>query len=246
MPGPSKPFLRLAGLLAGALLTTGAVAGCDLQEDSDLERGRDLFVQECGVCHTLAEARTAAEIGPSLDASFAEARANGMDQDTIEGVVQAQIENPRDADPANTQLYMPADLVTGRDAEAVAAYVGSVAGVPGIEPPELGDGEQIFTDTCGGCHKLDAANTAGGVGPDLDEVLPGQDEEMIESSIRDPNAEISPGFDDPSIMPVYDENTIPEENLQDLVRYLMDSVGGGGKGGAGGGKGTGKAPAGGS
>jgi len=216
-------------------------AGCDLQEDADLERGRDLFVQQCGVCHALTEARTAAVIGPSLDSSFAEARSNGMDQDTVEGVVQAQIENPRQVsedDPDYDNIYMPADLVTGRDAEDVAAYVASVAGVPGIEPPELGDGEQIFTDICGGCHQLEAANTAGGVGPSLDEVLPDQMEEMIATSIRDPQDEISPGFDDPSIMPVYDENTIPPEDLEELVTYLVEEVGGaaaaGGSSGAGG------------
>lgn len=225
---------RTAGLAVLALLAAGGVAGCDLQEDSDLDRGRDLFVQECGVCHALTEARTAADIGPSLDSSFAEARANGMDQDTIEGVVQKQIEAPRDADPSNTAVYMPADLVEGRDAEAVAAYVASVAGVPGIEPPELGSGMEIFVDTCGGCHQLDAANTAGGVGPSLDEVLPGQNAAMIEESIRAPNEEISAGFDDPSIMPVYDANALPDQALDDLVQYLLDSVGGGGGSGGGG------------
>jgi mono/diheme cytochrome c family protein len=107
-------------------------------------------------------------------------------------------------------------------------------------PPELGDGMEIFVDTCGGCHQLDAANTAGGVGPDLDEVLPGQSAAMIANSIRAPQDEISPGFGDPSIMPVYDANTIPDQNLDELVQYLLDSVGGnsssasGGDGGDGG------------
>ena len=64
-----------------------------------------------------------------------------MDQDTIEGVVQSQIENPRtisEDNPNYDWTFMPADLVTGKDAEDVAAYVASVAGVPGIEPPALG------------------------------------------------------------------------------------------------------------
>ena len=60
-----------------------------------------------------------------------------MDQDTIEGVVQSQIENPRPASPEDVEVYMPANLVEGEDAEDVAAYVASVAGVPGIEPPEF-------------------------------------------------------------------------------------------------------------
>ena len=82
---------RAAGkpLAAGvALLGALAVAGCDLQEDADLERGRDLFIAKCGTCHVLAEASTTADIGPNLDDAFAAARETGMDQDTIEGVVQ--------------------------------------------------------------------------------------------------------------------------------------------------------------
>ena len=212
------------------LLAGGVVSGCDLQEDADLERGRTLFVENCGTCHALTEARQTATIGPDLDASFAAARATGMDQDTIEGVVQSQIENPRtisEDNPYYDQTFMPADLVGGRDAEDVAAYVASVAGVPGIEPPDLGSGEEIFAGQCAQCHQLEAANSAGGIGPSLDEVLPGQKPETIQESIQDPQAEISPGFDEPSQMPVFDENLLPEADLQRLIDYLLESVGGG-------------------
>ena len=212
-------------LAAGALAT-----GCDTQEEADLERGRDLFTEKCGTCHALTEARTAADIGPDLDASFAEARANGMDDHTIEGVIEAQIDNPRgfeESNPIYDQVFMPADLVSGSDATDVAAYVASVAGVEGIEPPPLGDGSEIFISSCGGCHALEDAGTPGGVGPALDEVLPGQDAEAISQSIRDPQAEISEGFDDPSQMPQFDANQIPDENLQELIDYLIEATGGG-------------------
>lgn len=217
-----------------ALLAGGLAAGCDTQEEADLERGRDLFVNGCGTCHALTEARAGAVIGPDLDSSFAQARANGMDQDTIEGVVEAQIDNPRDVeetDPDYEQLYMPADIFTGSDAQDVAAYVASVAGVEGIEAPPLGDAENIFTQQCGGCHQLEAAGTAGAVGPNLDEVLPGQDAAMVEESIRNPEAELSSGFDS-GIMPVFDENAIPPEDLQGLVDYLIESTGGAAAGAA--------------
>jgi mono/diheme cytochrome c family protein len=223
--------------LAGAF-----AAGCDTQEEADLDRGRDLFVNGCGTCHALAEARAGATIGPDLDSAFAQARADGMDQDTIEGVVEKQISNPRPVDEGDAdydQVYMPQDIFTGSDASDVAAYVASVAGVEGIEPPPLGDGQDIFTASCGGCHALEAAGTAGGVGPDLDEVLPGQDAALIEESIRDPEAQISAGFE-AGIMPVFDENAIPPENLQDLVDYLIDSTGGATADSASGGSGGGK------
>ena len=113
---------RVILLSIAALLTGGLLAGCDLQEDADLERGRQLFQTNCGTCHTLAEAGTAATIGPDLDASFAAARETGMDQDTFEGVVTSQIENPREIHPDNPrydQVYMPANIVTGREARAI-------------------------------------------------------------------------------------------------------------------------------
>jgi len=225
-------------LIAGALAT-----GCDTQEEADLERGRNLFTENCGNCHALTEARTAAVIGPDLDSSFAEARANGMDEDTIEGVVESQIANPRqfeESNPNYDQVFMPAEIVSGSDATDVAAYVASVAGVEGIEPPALPEEPgELFTQSCGGCHALDEAGTPGGVGPDLDEVLPGQDAEMISESIRDPQAEISEGFPDPSQMPEFNENQIPEENLTDLIDYLITATGGD-TGSTGGGAGGGK------
>ena len=230
MQSPLKAARRKTGVLIAATVAFGLLAaGCDLQEDADLERGRTLFQTNCGTCHALAEAGTSAQVGPDLDASFAAARESGMDQDTIEGVVERQIANPRiprEGDPNYDQVFMPADIVTGHDAVDVSAYVASVAGVPGIEPPPLGDPAQVFTEKCGSCHALEAAGTSGTTGPNLDEVLPGQSAQQVAQSIRDPEQRISPGFEG-GIMPPFDENEIPEQNLQELVQYLLSSVGGG-------------------
>jgi mono/diheme cytochrome c family protein len=207
----------------------GAASGCDLQEDADLERGRALFQTNCGTCHALSEAGTAATVGPDLDSSFASARETGMDQDTIEGVVQAQIENPRttrEGVPNYDKTYMPAEIVTGRDAEDVAAYVASVAGVPGIEPPPLGEPQEVFVEACGSCHTLAEAGTSGTTGPNLDEALPGQNPAEVEESIRDPEATIAPGYPG-GVMPVFDVNRIPEEDLAALIEYLLGAAGGG-------------------
>ena len=217
----AKP-LAVGAILAGVI----ALGGCDLQEDADLERGRDLFIAKCGTCHVLAEAATTADIGPNLDSAFAAARAEGMDQDTVEGVVKHQIAFPRPASPDQADIYMPDDLVTGNDAEDVSAYVASVAGIPGIEPPQApgGPGGQVFADNgCGACHTLQAAGSSGTVGPDLDETLPGQSAKMIEESIIDPAAEIVSGFGD--VMPGTYEGTISPEDLELLVEFLRNCSG---------------------
>ena len=223
---------KLAWLGAG-LIAALAISGCDLQENADLNKGRSLFVSSCGTCHILAEAATTSEVGPDLDAAFADARAVGFDQDTIEGIVESQIENPRLTDP-DDPTYMPADLVTGDDLRDVAAYVGSVAGVPGIMPPQApgGPGGQVYANNgCGACHVLAAAQSNGQVGPNLDEVLPGDSAAMVEKSIVNANAEIAAGFE-AGVMPENYGDTISPADLKLLVKFLVDSAG---KGGAGGG-----------
>ncbi len=219
---------RQAKLLVGAAMAVASLSlltGCDLQENADLDRGEQLFTQKCGSCHALTGAGTNADVGPDLDLAFQASREAGMDQDTIEGVVQAQIANPRPASPEDTDVYMPANLVEDEDAEAVAAYVASVAGVPGIEPPEF-IAPEFFATNCGGCHTLSAAGTTGTIGPNLDDVLPGQSDAMVEESIVDPEAEIAGGFP-AGVMPSNYGDTLTPQQLQQLVRYLLQSAGGG-------------------
>ena len=219
---PRIKALSLA-LLGLALLL---FSGCDAKENADVERGRELFVASCGTCHALKEAATTSTVGPNLDASFADARAAGMDTDTIEGVVAAQIESPRETDTDNP-TYMPPELVTGQDADDVAAYVASVAGVPGIEPPTAagGPGGQVYAaNGCAACHTLAVAESTGQVGPDLDQYLPGQKPEQIHESIVDPSAEIVQGFQD-GIMPTNYETQIAPPDLDKLVNFLATCAG---------------------
>jgi mono/diheme cytochrome c family protein len=221
---PIRPLLALAFVAALAVAGSGCGTG-----DADPDRGRVLFVQKCGTCHIMAEAGTAGTIGPDLDSAFAAARAAGMDGDTVEGVTSAQIENPRPSTD-NPTVSMPADLVTGKDLEDVAAYVGMYAGVPGAAPPKVpgGPGAQVFANNgCGGCHILASANAGGVVGPNLDEVIPGQSAAAVDESIVDPNAVQSPGYP-LNVMPQNYGDVIPADQLQQLVQYLLQEAGGGG------------------
>ena len=222
-------FATIAAAAAAVGLT-----GCDLGPKPNLDRGQQLFTQKCGTCHTLTGAGTNATVGPNLDYAFKEARENGQDSDTFEGVIKAQVDNPRPADPQQTDVYMPADLVTGDDLNDVAAYVASVAGVPGIKPPVFAP-PQFFATNCGGCHILAQAGTTGNVGPNLDDALQGMSATQISQSISDPNAVIAPGYQ-PNVMPQNFGQTLTPQQLQQLVAYLQQATGGGGGGAAGGGK----------
>ena len=195
----SRSKLLGVPIAAAATAAIAVLPGCDLQETADTENGRTLFVEKCGTCHAFKEAGTQAEVGPDLDAAFAAARKTGMDSDTIEGVVESQIGNPRFEDP-DSPAYMPANLVEGEDAADVAAYVAEYAGVPGVEPPippDAGPGAEVFlTQGCGSCHTLAELGdvATGTVGPNLDEVIPGQTPKEVEQSIVDPDAKIEQGF----------------------------------------------------
>jgi len=222
---PTRLLLVLAALAAVAL----PAAGCGTT-DADPERGRALFVEKCGTCHAMAQAATAEGLGPNLDRAFAAGRAIGQTDDTIEGVVEAQVAYPREA-THNPAASMPADLVTGQDLQDVAAYVAMYAGVPGAAPPKVpgGPGAQVFASSgCNACHTLAAANAGGVTGPNLDEVLPGQSAATIDESIVDPSKVIAKGY--PNVMPAsYGQELSPKE-LEDLVQYLIESTSGKGGG----------------
>src|SRR5680860_934757 len=170
----TKLTSKISLLLATASLAMVVLAGCGTSDSAPIngdfqDRGRQLFNAKCGTCHKMAAAASVGEQGPDLDAAFAGARAVGMDEDTIRGIVTAQIEQPRPSEANFPAVSMPADLVEGNDLDDVAAYVARYAGVPGAAPPKApgeGPGAQVYANNgCGSCHVLAAAQSAGVVGP---------------------------------------------------------------------------------
>jgi plastocyanin len=115
------------------LVALSALAACGREDEPDLVNGKTLFIGEgtCGSCHALARAGTQGSQGPDLDEAFAQARRDGMNEETVEGVVVRQIAHPR------RSSIMPADLVEGDDARDVAAYVAEAAGQPGEDTGAL-------------------------------------------------------------------------------------------------------------
>jgi cbb3-type cytochrome c oxidase subunit III len=175
--------VRRTGALA-AVLAALVVAGCGsegLPQSGSTSRGQQLFTEKCGACHTLAGAGTKGLIGPNLDDAFARPRKDGFDNSTIAGLVRNQIAYPV-THPGTGVQGMPANLVTGEDADSVALYVASVAAT-GAEPPApttsggggggKPDGKQVFSSAgCTGCHTLADAGSTGNVGPNLDDAKP--------------------------------------------------------------------------
>ena len=117
--GIALPLLMLTGNHANA---NAQVGGLKLTPGE--KAGRELFGEHCGVCHTLAAANTAGKVGPDLDilkpqeSTVLNTIANGCLPNAPSG----------SSDACLGQGVMPANVVEGRNAQQVAAFVAKVAG----------------------------------------------------------------------------------------------------------------------
>lgn len=223
-----RGLARACAVLVAVLAATGC-GTTGLPEEGDAARGKELFVQKCGSCHVLADAGTKGTIGPNLDDGFAQAREDGLGEMTIRSVVRGQISYPVE-EPVTGATGMPADLVEGEDADAVADYVASVAGMPGAAGPggtttgeeDAGEGgeetsgaagEAIFAEAgCGGCHVLSAAGGSGTIGPNLDEAKPAK--ELVVDRVTNGKGAM-PAFKD----------SYSAEQIQAVADYVAENAG---------------------
>jgi cytochrome c553 len=75
-------------------------------------------------------------------------------------------------------------------------------------------GEQVFsTAGCGGCHTLEAANSSGGIGPNLDDAKP--DQELVVERVTN-------GM---GAMPSF-KGQLTEQQINDVAAYVVQSTSG--------------------
>ncbi|MBV8990283.1 MAG: hypothetical protein JOY58_15525 [Solirubrobacterales bacterium] len=117
--GIALPVIFLTGNHVNASAQVGGI-----RLNSSERAGRDVFAQKCGFCHTLAAANAVGKVGPDLD----------MLQPT-ETLVLNTIANGcvQNAAPNATNAClgygtMPAGVISGGQAQDVAAFVARVAG----------------------------------------------------------------------------------------------------------------------
>jgi mono/diheme cytochrome c family protein len=227
-----------------ALVALTLLGGCTLKHPTaNVVKGKELFVQKCGACHTLSHANASGTIGPNLDDAFLEDRMSGFKDHAIQGLVDYWIQYP------NSQGVMPAKLFTGQDAQDVAAYVAAVAAKPGQDTGQLAqagavtgttpaDGKMVFTGVggCASCHTLAAASATGTVGPDLDKdlksncALPASQKvrgssfaQCIRTAIVKPYAFIPAGYSSGVMPPNFGQKLTPSE-ITALVNFLQSAV----------------------
>jgi cbb3-type cytochrome c oxidase subunit III len=215
--------LRRRVALAAVVAAAGAAfaGGCGSVghvEEASQGEGEELFRQGCAQCHTLAAVGAQGEIGPNLDAHFAELREQGFDDSSMRDLVRAQIAHPV-SEPPTGAPGMPEDIYEGEQADAVASYVAAVAGNPqasaggGGQLTEATDGETIFAEAgCASCHTLAAAGATGTIGPSLDETQP--DEALAVDRVTNGQGGM-PSF----------RGRLTEEQIQAVAEYVAQNAG---------------------
>ena len=117
----------IAVLLLGVLIPAWAISREGSREaspesvPSGLEEGKELFVVNCGACHTLDKAGTDGVVGPDLDELLAPPSPTPPDPETVKPRVLNAIQN-------GVAGRMPAGILSGEQAETVADFVSQVAG----------------------------------------------------------------------------------------------------------------------
>jgi len=188
--------------------------------------GKQLFLDRCGGCHTLADAGTTSTIGPNLDDAFAQAREAGMTTSTFTQVVADQIRIPITTTSTGAPGMPPLDqtlpscddveegfCVEDQDAavDDIATYVAAVAGT-GVTPEKTTDGKSIFTASCGSCHTLADAGTSGEVGPNLDDSKPPK--ALVVERVTNGRGQ----------MPSFKDSLDPEQ-IQAVAEYVSSAAG---------------------
>jgi mono/diheme cytochrome c family protein len=86
--------------------------------------GRELFGQNCAVCHTLAAANATGKTGPNLD------QLQPTSTLVVNTINNGCLQNAPTSSPQSCLGYgtMPSDIVEGKQAQEVAEFVARVAG----------------------------------------------------------------------------------------------------------------------
>jgi cytochrome c553 len=109
-------------LIGNGANANGQVGGIKLTPAE--KKGRELFAQKCGVCHTLAAANTAGKVGPNLDTLQPPYTL------VLNTINNGCLQNPPPGSSETCLGFgtMPAGIVQGQQAQQVAQFVAKVAG----------------------------------------------------------------------------------------------------------------------
>jgi mono/diheme cytochrome c family protein len=118
--GIAVPLLILTGNHSNASAQVGGI-----KLNASEKAGRELFGEHCGVCHTLAASNSVGKVGPNLDQIMP------SESLVAHTITNGCLPNPPASESSETCLgqgVMPANVLQGKQAQQVAAFVSKVAG----------------------------------------------------------------------------------------------------------------------
>jgi ubiquinol-cytochrome c reductase cytochrome c subunit len=201
--------VRRLGVLAGAgtlvvaasmLMTRAQAAPAATQSDpAAVAAGRRLFLTGCSSCHGLRAEGT--RRGPDLR------RAGAASADFYLSTGRMPMADPDDQPQRKRPAY------PRREIDALVAYIASLG--PGPPVPvlprraDLGTGATLYTQNCAACHSSTGAGGALGISINAPPLWRASDLEVAEA------VRIGPGA-----MPVFGPETVSDEELAAIVRYV--------------------------
>ena len=185
-----------------------AVAQVPPEELSEEElAGRVVYLRDCAWCH--GSQGEGSIYGPGLRGVGA------ASADFMLSTGRMPIQEPREDPPPSTPAY------TAEVIHRIAAYVATFGDGPPIPDvrPENGDLERggvVYRENCAACHSttgIGAALTGGEVAPSVKEASATQ----IGEAVRIGGAGLRTGD-----MPRFDENAMPDQDLDSVARYVLE------------------------
>ena len=180
--------------------------------------GADVFARDCAWCHGNAGQGT--PNGPSLIAD----RNGAALTDFMLRTGRMPLENPHDRVRRRSASYSPA--IVKQIVAYVAAFGGPGPAVPAVDTAQGGlrRGEELYQTNCASCHSVtgvggtltqgSAAVAAATRNARADVVIPG----LRSASPLDVAEAMRTG---PGAMPVFDETSFPDQDVDAIARYVQ-------------------------
>jgi len=192
-------MLLYPGLAAGG---AGQATPVSSSSPQLIAAGRQLFITGCGSCHGM-DANGIKGVAPSLQ---------GV------GALAADFELTTGRMPLsqiNSEPMRGRPRYDAAQIRALTAYIGSLGGpsVPHVDVASgsLSLGQQLFTETCAGCHQIAARGgmVTGASVPPLTSATPTQIAEAIRFG--------------PYLMPVFGPHQLNDHDIASIARYLVQT-----------------------
>jgi ubiquinol-cytochrome c reductase cytochrome c subunit len=186
--------------VVGNVQQAEAIVGSQTQ----VEEGKKLYLEGCSSCHGLGAQGTA--YGPTLIG----VGAASVDFQVSTG--RMPMAAPGAQAPANHPIYNEEQIA------AMSAYIASLAPGPAIptaeqyayEDADIAEGGILFRINCAQCHQAaggGGALTQGKYAPSLMQATP---KEIYEAMLTGPQN-----------MPIFNDETLPEEQKQEIIAYIV-------------------------